>query len=52
MPEDNFDDGLVHNHAWAHEPAMTPSRLPPVAHAASVPTPSTVLHDDRMEQRG
>lgn len=52
MSEDNFDDGLVHNHAWAQEPVLTRSALPPVAHAPSVPTPSTVLHDDRMEQQG
>jgi hypothetical protein len=52
MPEENFDDGLVHNHAWAQEPALAPSVLLPVAHAPSVPTPSTVLHDDRIEQQG
>jgi hypothetical protein len=52
MPEENFDDGLVHNHAWAQEPAMPPAALLPVAQAASATTPSTVLHDDRMEQQG
>ncbi|MFC7556978.1 hypothetical protein ACFQU7_39370 [Pseudoroseomonas wenyumeiae] len=52
MSEDDFDDGLVHNHIWAQEPAVMPTGLVPVAQAASVPTPSTVLHDDRMEQQG
>ncbi|MFC3124420.1 hypothetical protein ACFOD4_05045 [Pseudoroseomonas globiformis] len=39
MSNDNFDDGLVHNHAWAQEPAVKVSGLATVAQAVTVPTP-------------
>ena len=50
--DDSHDDGLVHSHGWASEPAIAPSlhRQPQVAAAHAVPTPSTAYHDDR--QRG
>ena len=39
---DDFDDGLVHSHGWATEPAIPPSlhglKAPP--QASSIPTPS------------
>lgn len=51
MNDDNFDDGLVHSHGWATEPAMSPAqhglKAPP--QAASIPTPSTAYHDDKIE---
>lgn len=49
--DDNFDDGLVHGHGWATEPAIPPAmhgmKGPP--EAASIPTPSTAFRDDTME---
>ncbi|MFB9970129.1 hypothetical protein ACFFMP_08905 [Pseudoroseomonas cervicalis] len=47
--DDSHDDGLVHSHGWASEPAMPPSqhRQPQVAAAHAVPTPSTAYQDDR-----
>ncbi len=46
------DDGLAHNHHWATErmPAPCEMAAPKVqlraGHAASMPTPSCVVHDD------
>jgi len=49
--ERDFDDGLVHGHSWAMEPAIPPAqhglKAPP--QAGDIPTPSTALHDDRMQ---
>jgi hypothetical protein len=49
MSYDDFDDGLVHNHHWATEPATVPdtNRVCP---SANVPTPSCVFHDDKHEE--
>ena len=46
-----YDDGLEHNHHWARESRpgddLSERRCgPTVPHAASVPTPSSALHDD------
>ncbi|HWL83433.1 MAG TPA: hypothetical protein VNR89_20970 [Roseomonas sp.] len=49
--ERDFDDGLVHGHSWATEPAIPPAqhgrKAPP--DTAAIPTPSTAFHDDRMQ---
>ncbi|WP_160937871.1 hypothetical protein [Teichococcus coralli] len=49
--EHGFDDGLVHGHSWATEPAIAPAQHgrkgPPDAEA--IPTPSTAFHDDHMQ---
>jgi len=49
--EHDFDDGLVHGHSWATEPAIPSAQrnLKGPPEAAAVPTPSTAYHDDRME---
>lgn len=50
--EQDFDDGLVHNHSWAMEPAVQVRRsgqsAPP--DTTLIPTPSTVYRDDQAEQ--
>ncbi len=45
MNHDDFDDGLVHSHAWASE-AYERDEMPLVADASMVNTPSSVFHDD------
>jgi hypothetical protein len=50
MSYDDFDDGLVHNHGWATEPAVI-KNTGKVCHMAQVPTPSCVFHDDKHEEK-
>jgi hypothetical protein len=45
MTHIDFDDGLVHGHAWASSEGMDREALPMVADAAEVNTPSSLLHD-------
>ncbi|MCQ4161762.1 hypothetical protein NON00_17755 [Roseomonas sp. GC11] len=49
--DDSHDDGLVHSHGWASEPAMptTLRGLKTVPQAHIVPTPSTAFRDDQMD---
>jgi hypothetical protein len=49
--EQDFDDGLVHNHAWATEPPIPPqhNRLAGPPDTMLIPTPSTVYRDDQAE---
>ena len=51
MTDRDFDEGITHNHEWATSAAEAVERSshPRVADAATVPTPSSVLHDDLME---
>jgi len=48
MNHDDFDEGLVHGHAWA-KGGFDRAELPLVAGAPSVNTPSSALHDDAHE---
>jgi hypothetical protein len=43
--DDQFDDGLDHGHSWAGD-SHARDVFPTVADAASVPTPSSAVHDD------
>ena len=45
----DHDDGLAHNHHWAAERTPSPCDTigqPRIAHAATLRTPSCVVHDD------
>ncbi|MBV8915124.1 MAG: hypothetical protein JOZ05_19045 [Acetobacteraceae bacterium] len=42
----SYDDGLAHSHNWARERMADQGMVLLVADAASVATPSSVLHDD------
>ncbi len=49
MSDDNFDDGLVHSHSWAAEPAQAPAtQTAPIADAGGARTPSTVHQDEHI----
>jgi hypothetical protein len=49
--EQDFDDGLVHNHGWATEPATAAGmhRRPGPPDTSLIPTPSTAYRDDEAE---
>lgn len=49
--DQDFDDGLVHHHNWATEPAVaTRAHRPPGPPDTSlIPTPSTAYRDDDLE---
>lgn len=47
MSDDMFDDGLVHSHSWASEPAK-PADAPLIADASAFQTPSTVHQDEHV----
>ena len=44
----DHDAGLEHPHDWARERGVSRRHGPLVADAASVPTPSSAVHDDAL----
>ena len=48
MSTDIFDDGLVHDHAWARDAGPARAAAFPKADVRHAQTPSTVFHDERM----
>lgn len=45
----SFDDGLVHSHGWAAEPARARDAGEfPIAETSLLGTPSTVHHDEHI----
>ena len=47
MTDEMYDDGLIHGHAWASGGSERDEH-PVVADASSVPTVSSVFHDDHV----